>query len=514
MTKSEAIDDGELVSQSLSWRDSQETDDAGLMLATQIMNVMEQGIILWSADGTCELHNTRIYEVLELERSALGIGTNRDEFLAAAVPRGEYTDEKLAEMRKHSNTRIAYQYDRKLPSGDVVECHARPTREGGYVVTCTNVTEARQAARELAAAKKAAEDAESKSSLILQEERARRAEARTLSDLDEWLQSCKSLDELFQIVAKFMGYLLPDSYGELYLYSNSRDVLDGACEWGQEDAINAHITPDSCWSLRRGRVYEHNPDALCFPCDHLSEQSKATLCDYICIPIIAHGDTVGLLHINFKAGMSRAEIKSLGRFAARCGEHISMAIANVKLRDELHDQSIRDPLTGLYNRRYFMDAMRRETSVADRGGKGFSLISLDADKFKTFNDNHGHEAGDLVLRALAECMLAVLPSSAVCARVGGEEFAVLLPQCIENEAMQQAEALRSSVSEIEVRTAFGLLPRVTISSGVAAYCGDSTAPSVVMKRADEALYAAKSDGRNCVRLAKTGTREAVTPVHS
>ena len=161
-----------------------------------------------------------------------------------------------------------------------------------------------------------------------------------------------------------------------------------------------------------------------------------------------------------------------------------------------------------------MDAMRRETSVADRGGKGFGLISLDADKFKTFNDNHGHEAGDLVLRALAERMLAVLPNSAVCARVGGEEFAVLLSQSDEAEAMHQAETLRASVSEMEVRTAFGLLPRVTISSGIAAYCGDSTTPSVLMKRADEALYAAKSGGRNCVRLAKTGTREAVTPVHS
>lgn len=514
MTNSEPIDRDTLITKGLSWRDIQNTDDSGILLATQIMNVMEQGIIVWSADGICELHNTRIYEVLELEPSALGIGTNRQEFLTAAVHRGEYSQEKLTEMRGFSEARIAYQYDRLLPSGGVVECHARPTREGGYVVTCTNVTDARKAARELAAAKKAAEEAENKSSLVLKEERARRAEARTLSDLDEWLQSCKSLEELFKIVAKFMGYLLPDSYGELYLYSNSRDVLDGACEWGQENAIHAHITPDSCWSLRRGRVYEHNPAALCFPCDHLSKQAHESLGDYICIPVIAHGDTVGLLHINFKKGMSHTDVKSLGRFASRCGEHISMAIANVKLRDELHDQSIRDPLTGLYNRRYFMDSMRRETSASDRDGTGFGLISLDADKFKTFNDNHGHEAGDLVLRALAERMLAVLPNSAVCARVGGEEFAVLLPHSNEVEAMQEAGTLRDSVSQMEVRTAFGLLPRVTISLGVAIYGGDSTTPSVLMKRADEALYKAKSDGRDCVRLAKIGSRGDVTRAHS
>ena len=113
-----------------------------------------------------------------------------------------------------------------------------------------------------------------------------------------------------------------------------------------------------------------------------------------------------------------------------------------------------------------MDAMRRETAVSDRGGKGFGLISLDADKFKTFNDNHGHEAGDAVLRALAEKMLANLPKDAVCARVGGEEFTVLLPQSDLNESMDAAEKLRAAIAEMEVRTSFEVLPRVTISSGV------------------------------------------------
>ena len=498
----------------VTWQDKGDDKDQASLLLADVMNVMEQGIIVWSADGICELHNTRIFDVLELGPDAITIGTTRQEFLAVAAARGEFSDEQVAEHKRRFQAHVPFQFDRKLPSSRVVATYARPTREGGFVVTFTDVTAARQSVADLGIAKKAAEDAEEKARDVLQDERARRAEARALSDLDEWLQSCKSLAELFKIVAKFMGYLLPDSFGELYLYSNSRDVLDGACEWGQEGLVKDHITPDSCWSLRRGRAYMHNPEALCFPCDHLSGDVAHAPGDYICIPVIAHGDTVGLLHINFSPKMKADEVKALGRFASRSAEHISMAIANVKLRDELHDQSIRDPLTGLYNRRYFMDAMRRETSIADRGGKGFGLISLDADKFKTFNDNHGHEAGDLVLRALAERMLAVLPNTAVCARVGGEEFAILVTQSNETETMQHAETLRSNVSQMEVRTAFGLLPRVTISSGVAAYCGNATAPSVLMKRADEALYAAKSDGRDCVKLAKTGTREAVTPVHS
>ena len=498
MSKPEKIETGAPV----SWRDNRADDTAGALLATQVMNVMEQGIIVWSADGVCELHNTRVFDVLELDRTTLGLGTTRADFLAAARARGEFTDEDMDEHKRRFEAHAPFQFDRVLPSGRVVATYARPTREGGFVVTLTDVTQARKSVKELAAAKHAAEEAQTEAQAILIEERARQAEARTLSELDEWLQSCKSLGELFKIAAKFMGYLIPDSSGELYLYSNSRDVLDGACEWGQTDQINDHITPDSCWSLRRGRAYHHSPEALCFTCDHLDPDMAESAGDYICIPVIAHGDTVGLLHINFKSSGDRSTVKALGRFASRCAEHISMAIANVKLRDELHDQSVRDPLTGLYNRRYFKDALRREQAIADRGGQGFGLISIDADKFKMFNDNHGHEAGDMVLRMLSERMIAVSPDAAVCARVGGEEFAVLIPQSDEDGCVTHAEALRKDVASMEVMTSTGPLPRVTISSGVAHYTGGSTPPSVLMKRADEALYVAKGAGRNRVELAK------------
>ena len=507
MTKSEKFIAGESVTTTerdrTSWRDAQQGGDVSVdvSLMMQIMNAMEQGILVWSADGVCELHNTRIFKILELPSDALEIGTRRDEFLDAACLRGEFTREGMAETKKNFQTGRPFQFDRMMPSGNVVATYARPTREGGYVVTFTDVTLVRKNAATLAEAKQIAEAAETHAKKVLQDERARRAEARALADLDEWLQSCKSLGELFMIVQKFLAGLIPNSRGELYLYSNSRDVLDGVCEWGQSGSITDHIIADECWALRRGRAYTHSPHALCFPCDHLSGEVDIATDNYICIPVVAHGDTVGLLHVVFDVKSSHTDMKSLGKFATRCAEHISMAIANVKLRDELHDQSIRDPLTGLYNRRYFMDAMRRETAVSDRGGKGFSLISLDADKFKTFNDNHGHEAGDAVLRALAEQMLANLPQDAVCARVGGEEFTVLLPQSNIKEGMAAAEKLRRAIAEMEVRTPFEVLPRVTISSGVVAYSGDATPPSVLIKRADQALYAAKADGRNCVKQA-------------
>lgn len=469
-------------------------------IAHDIMNMMEQGILVWSGDGHCELHNTRIYQVLELRGGELAIGTRRAEFRNLSVARGEFSEQARAESDALIAAHQPYSFDRNLPSGRVVLTSGRPMRGGGYVVTFTDVTEARKAARDLDAARLQAEQAELRARDILIHERARQAEAKLLSQLDEWLQSCKSLEELFLIVSRFMARLLAGSKGELYIYSNSRDALEGKCNWNTIDLHNT-IAADSCWALRRGRSYEFQTDGLCFMCEHVeAHQHGVPVEEYICVPIVAHGDTVGLLHIRFDhLGAASARIADKGAFAIRCGEHISMAIANVKLRDELRDQSIRDPLTGLYNRRYFMDAIRREMSICERRGSSFGLISFDADKFKLFNDNHGHDAGDMVLRAIGDKLAEVMVAGEVACRFGGEEFTVLVPAADLAATAELAERLREAIETMPVRFMDGLLPRVTISSGVSAYPGSGLQPQDLLRRADEALYRAKEAGRNCVR---------------
>ncbi|NCO86247.1 MAG: diguanylate cyclase [Rhodobacterales bacterium] len=472
-------------------------------LAADVMNIMEQGILVWSPDGVCEYFNTRIFDVLDLKGGDIEVGMTRATFRARAMSLGEMSPENNRYSEQQIAVQRPYAFDRVLPSGRVVLTHGRPTRGGGYVVTFTDVTEARKAARDLVQAKVDAEAAEARAHAVLAQERARQHEEKLLSQLDEWLQSCKSLGELFTIVATFMAKLLPDSKGELYIYSNSRDVLDGMCNWNTVD-LHDTIAPDSCWALRRGRSYEFDSEGLCFVCDHVAaHQHTVPVNEYICVPIIAHGDTVGLLHVRFVAGHeSAARIGNSSQFAIRCGEHISMAIANVKLRDELHDQSIRDPLTGLYNRRYFMDAIRREIAIAARRDASFGLISFDADKFKTFNDNHGHDAGDMVLRAISETVRDVMSKGEVACRMGGEEFAVLVPGASQDETMALAEKLREAVSLTQVRYGDGTLPRVTISAGVASFPRHGSHPQQLLKRADEALYLAKDGGRDRVEGAK------------
>ena len=330
---------------------------------------------------------------------------------------------------------------------------------------------------------------------LMQDQTRLMREVRLLGELNEWLQSSRSLEELFAMVARFMGHLMPDSSGSIYVYSNSRDVLDGAASWNG-GVHDAHIHPEDCWGLRRGRTYAFGSGEIEFTCAHVHEPAPRP---YFCFPILAHGETVGMMHLMAQPGTSLADFESQRRLAQMSAEQISLAIANVRMRDQLHHQAIRDPLTGLFNRRHMTDTLRRliETRAADP----FSVISIDIDHFKLFNDNHGHDAGDMVLRAVGEVLMQACDGDEIACRMGGEELMLLLPGVELTDAAARAEAVRLGVAAISVRYGDKTLPRITISIGVAQYPEHGRMPQDVIRAADDALYAAKAKGRNQVVLA-------------
>jgi diguanylate cyclase (GGDEF)-like protein len=344
------------------------------------------------------------------------------------------------------------------------------------------------------------------------------AATRTLSELSEWLQSAKSEPELYDMISSVLGRLMPECKGSLFIYANSRDVLEVAAQWnGQVHSKSIH--PEDCWSLRRGHPYVHGTSEIEFHCDDVHEGINNNYC---CIPILAHGETVGLLHLEYAfAGAETAE-EAKARFAdrARLGlasaEHLSIAIANMKLREGLRDQSVRDVLTGLSNRRYLLETARRELLRAERQQHPVSVLAIDVDHFKSFNDNHGHDAGDTVLRHVGELLRALFVDDAVPCRFGGEEFVVLMPNTGLEQAAKRAEELRAKVEALSIRYADGHLPRVTISVGLAAFPEAGGNLTEILRVADEALYRAKSNGRNRVELpggrasdAGAGTDQAV-----
>ncbi|MDA5556335.1 sensor domain-containing diguanylate cyclase [Shimia sp. MMG029] len=340
---------------------------------------------------------------------------------------------------------------------------------------------------------------------LLSEQLKLARDVKILGELNEWLQSSRSLDELFDMVKRFMTHVLPDAEGSVYVYSNSRDVLDGWASWNGGNHKD-HIRPDECWGLRRGRTYEYGDSEINFTCSHAEPHNDHP---YFCFPILAHGETVGLLHLRAKSNDS--EMFHANRdLAQMCSEQISMAIANVRMRDELHDQSVRDPLTGLFNRRHMNETLRKTIGDSQRSTEPFAVIAIDVDHFKKFNDTHGHDAGDMVLRAVGSVLQQDCDRDDVACRPGGEEFTLILPGTGLDQAQERAENLRRAVENIKVRYGEKTLPRITISVGLSMYPEHGTLPQMLLRSADDALYQAKALGRNRVVVAdslETGEHE-------
>lgn len=171
-----------------------------------------------------------------------------------------------------------------------------------------------------------------------------------------------------------------------------------------------------------------------------------------------------------------------------------------KMQEQLREQTIRDPLTDLFNRRYLNDVMRRELIRATREAGSIGLILCDIDHFKSINDIHGHLFGDEVLRLFAELLKASARGSDIVCRYGGEEFLLLLPDMTLEVTQKRAEHLRATVAEMQVESEVGIV-RVTASFGVAAFPGNGCSGDDLVRSVDEAMYSAKAAGRNCVVIA-------------
>jgi len=182
-----------------------------------------------------------------------------------------------------------------------------------------------------------------------------------------------------------------------------------------------------------------------------------------------------------------------------------LSLANLKLRDSLRDQSIRDPLTGLFNRRFMQESLDCELQRAARRQRPLSILFLDLDHFKRFNDNFGHEAGDLVLSSVADCFRRNFRGDDIICRFGGEEFAIILPEASTNDAAKRADAFRLQVSSLKLRLHDRPLDDVTISIGVATFPDHGANVETLLQHADRGLYESKASGRNRVTVAKMET---------
>lgn len=315
-------------------------------------------------------------------------------------------------------------------------------------------------------------------------------ERRQVAQMGDFLQSCRTNDEVYQLVQQNIPHMFPGTHGALGITSNSRNLIDVATTWGEEHSTLTQFPPEDCWAMRRGKIHAITAGAPEPDCSHLT----ARMPELVCMPLMAHGETLGVFYI---ATITRGYFSERRLLLLRtvC-EQISLALANMKLQETLRLQTLRDPLTQLYNRRYMESSLERELLRARRNKQALAVLMLDIDHFKRFNDTFGHDAGDALLKEFGKLLQRNVRGEDIACRYGGEEFIIILPTASLEIAQKRAEKILTDTRALEVTHHHQPLGTVTASIGLAVFPGHGEEVEPLVKAADKALYTAKHQGRD------------------
>ena len=331
---------------------------------------------------------------------------------------------------------------------------------------------------------------------IMQELHERSQRATLLAKMGSIMQSCATKEEVLNAAMGFAPQIFPARRGAMALLNSARSLLEVIGQWNECQLALSVFEPDACWALRTGQPHLVVAGDTTAPCRHAAGV-KGT---YLCVPILTQGEPFGLLHFQATAEgpeLNAAELSFKTTFAAQVG----LSIANIRLRDALRALSIKDPLTGLYNRRYLEETLDREIRRAIRSQQTLGILMLDLDHFKKFNDTYGHDAGDAVLRETASFLVRSVRAEDVVCRQGGEEFVVMLPTADLHAAEVRAQRIVSMLRDMVVLHQGRSLGMITASVGVAAMPDHGSSSSELLQAADAALYRAKHEGRDRVVVA-------------
>lgn len=318
--------------------------------------------------------------------------------------------------------------------------------------------------------------------------------------MGEMLQSCLTFAEAGEVISKTIPHLLPGTAGSLCIINPSKNFVETVVTWGEDAPHKDCFAPDECWALRRGRLHFVSNKERDLACVHVTCSIPH---GYLCVPLVAHGETLGVLHLCATDPAAISDSKQ--HIIRNVSEQFSLTLANLRLQQTLRTQSIHDPLTSLFNRRYMEASLEREMLRARRHETPLGVVMLDVDHFKRFNDTHGHGAGDALMQELARALKSCARGEDIVCRYGGEEFIIILPGASVEAARSYAQRIGETIRMLKVEYHGQTLGTITVSLGVAVYPEHADDHHELIRLADAALYRAKHSGRDRVVVAGQGS---------
>ena len=362
------------------------------------------------------------------------------------------------------------------------------------------------------------------------------SEVRLLGRMANLVLSCLTQEEARVVAARFLPQLFPGETGALYIRHSAQDLYDPIVCWGEERQWQPFSGQD-CWSLRRRRIHIVREEKDQPPCPHASHDPERWIS--LCIPMTAREDTLGVFHLLVPVGSvgsspagegGRADGQDNGRevgrkdghdggtertgtdsgdnlagkrrLAALAADVLTLLMVNLRLRKQIDDLSVRDALTGCFNRRYLEETLARELKSSQRTGRQIAVILMDIDHFGQFSEVFGHGASGMVLRDLGNFLRANIRDVDVPCRYGADEFALLFPDTSLEICRRRAEHLHAMIRDLSLQDGYAHMRRITISMGVAAYPDQGETMCDLMEAVKTALKNAKQTGRDRVSVAE------------
>ncbi len=320
------------------------------------------------------------------------------------------------------------------------------------------------------------------------------------------LQACENQQELAGVVARFAPQIFPGIAGSLYILNEDKSALAQVGTWLEPVNAQTAFPANACWGLRRGRPHMSGAGDSDVSCQHVEGSGVAASC----LPLTAQGDMIGLLYLEERHGQTPV-LDNARLYLELIAENVGLAVANLQFREKLTELAIRDPLTALFNRRFLDDTLHRRGR--DNAQEQLACLMIDIDHFKRFNDQFGHDAGDMVMQHVGQVLRSAVAGIGSAFRFGGEEFTVLLPDCSEKDGFEFAEKVRAQIGGAALSHSGQIIGAVSVSIGVATSPAGGTVDTLV-SRADAALLDAKATGRNKTVLASSLSRPPQETLHA